>query len=158
MALLGNNKLVSVSRYDEPRPRLLANPQLGENEIHSWALIPPNYTLSRHVEVLVATGATILVVDASESQDQVLQQGPFSHIAVSPNGKFVALYTSEGKVWVISSDFQDNLSEYDTGMGSDKPIDVQWCGNSSVVLVWENEVHMVGPGGVALRSVGFLWR
>ncbi|KAF8446468.1 Vps16, N-terminal region-domain-containing protein [Terfezia claveryi] len=152
VALLGNNKLVAVSRYDEPRPRQLADPGLGEEgEIHSWALIPPNYTLSRHVEVLIATGATILVVDASETQDQVLQQGPFSHIAVSPNGKFVGLYTAEGKVWVISSDFQDNLSEYDTGMGDNLPIDMQWCGNSSVVLVWEDEVHMVGPGGVALR-------
>lgn len=141
-----------MPRYDEPRPRLLADPLLGdEGEIYSWALIPPNYTLSRHVEVLIATGATILVVDASETQDQVLQQGPFSHIAVSPNGKFVGLYTIEGKVWVISSDFQDNLSEYDTGMGANLPIDVQWCGNNSVVLVWDDEVHMVGPGGVALK-------
>ena len=100
--------------------------------------------------MLVATGSTILVVDASECQDQVLQQGPFSHITVSPNGKFVGLYTVEGKVWVISSDFQENLSEYDTGMGVDMPVDVAWCGNNSVVLVWETEVHMVGPGGVAL--------
>ncbi|KAI5811091.1 Vps16, N-terminal region-domain-containing protein [Peziza echinospora] len=151
VALLGNGRLVAVSRYDEPRPRLLADPAIGDATIHTWALIPPNHTLSRHVEVLIATGSTIFVVDASESQDQVLQQGPFSHIAVSPNGKFVGLYTAEGKVWVISSDFQDNLSEYDTGMGSNLPLDVAWCGNSSVVLVWDDEVHMVGPGGVALR-------
>lgn len=151
VALLGNNRLVAVPRYDEPRPRLLADPGVGDAPIHSWALIPPSYTLSRHVEVLVATGATILVVDASESQDQVLQQGPFSHITVSPNGKFVSLYTAEGKVWVISSDFQENLSEYDTGMGRNLPLDVAWCGNSSVVLVWDDEVHMVGPNGVFLR-------
>ncbi|KAF8462252.1 hypothetical protein BDZ91DRAFT_683446 [Kalaharituber pfeilii] len=138
VALLGNQRFVAVSRYDEPRPRLLADPHLADAEIHSWTLIPPNYTLSRHVEVLVATGSTILVVDASDSQDQVLQQGPFSHITVSPNGKFVGLYTGEGKVWVISSDFQENHSEYDTGMGSNLPLDFAWCGNSSVVLVWED--------------------
>lgn len=39
---------------------------------HSWAVIPPQYTLSRHVEVLLATGSTILTVDAKESQDQVI--------------------------------------------------------------------------------------
>lgn len=34
-------------------------------------MIPPQYTLSRHVEVLLATGSTILTVDTKESQDQV---------------------------------------------------------------------------------------
>lgn len=99
----------------------------------------------------MATGATILVVDAQECQDQVLQQGPFSQISVSPNGKYVALYTMEGRLWVISADFQANLSEYDTEMGTNLPVDIAWCGNDSVVLVWEDEVHMVGPLGVALR-------
>src|SRR5690606_31369606 len=94
-------------------------------------------------------------VDASESQDQVLQQGPSSHITVSTNGKFVSLYTAEGKVWDISSDFQENLSEYDTGMGQNLPLDVAWCGNSSVVLVWDDEVHMVGPNGVFLRLADY---
>lgn len=151
--MLGNNRLVAVNRYDEPRPRLLAEPLLPnpDSVVHSWALIPPNYTLSRHVEVLLATDTTILVVDATESQDQILQNGPFKHISVSPNGRFVALYTSDGKVWVISVDFQQKYSEYDTGKLEKLPLDVQWCGNNSVVLAWEDEVHMVGPAGAALK-------
>ncbi|KAL7272754.1 Vacuolar protein sorting-associated protein 16 [Rhizina undulata] len=154
VALLQNNRLIAVSRYDEPRPRLLADPSafIGEDKIHSWALIPPSYTLSRHVEVLVSTGPTILVVDATETQDQVLQNGPFTHISVSPNGKYVSLCAADGKVWVIKADFQDKLSEYDTGMGgSSVPKAVEWCGNDSVVLAWDDEVHMVGPRGAALK-------
>jgi hypothetical protein len=35
-------------------------------------------------------------------------------MAVSPNGKFLALFTSEGKLWVVSTDFQKSLSEFET--------------------------------------------
>ncbi|KAF3930538.1 hypothetical protein ABW19_dt0202508 [Dactylella cylindrospora] len=153
VALLGNNTFVAVNRYDEPRPRPLAPPKLPnpESTIHSWTIIPPNYSDSRHVEVIMATEQTILIVDSTESQDQILQNGPFHHISVSPNGAYVALYTGDGKVWVIDSKFQQKLSEYDSGKTAEIPLDVQWCGIDSVVLVWEDEVHMVGPNGAALR-------
>ncbi|KAA8914859.1 Vps16, N-terminal region-domain-containing protein [Sphaerosporella brunnea] len=154
VALLRSNRLVAVSRYDEPRPRFLADPSpyIADDIIHSWALIPPAYTLSRHVEVLLSTGQTILVVDPTDAQDQDLQSGPFTHISVSPNGRYVALYTTEGRLWVIKADFQDKLSEYDSGMGSViMPRTVEWCGNDSVVIAWDDEVHMVGPKGEALK-------
>ncbi|KAI9816858.1 MAG: hypothetical protein M1827_001503 [Pycnora praestabilis] len=148
VALLSNNQLISVPRYDEPRPKLLAIPP--EDQVHSWAIIPPAYTLSRSVEVLLAVGQSIHVVDATESEDRMLQNGPFKHVSVSPSGKFVSLYTDDGKVWVISSDFQNKLSEYDS-RAKTVPKDVQWCGNNSVVLAWEDEVHMVGPNGSASK-------
>ncbi|KAH0547552.1 hypothetical protein FGG08_000277 [Glutinoglossum americanum] len=148
VALLSNNHLISISRYDEPRPKLLAQPPM--ETVHSWTLIPPAYTLSRSVEVLLATGQTIHVVDASDSEDRLLQNGPFTHISVSPNGRFVALYTEDKKLWVISSDFQKKLSEYDSRSRS-IPKDLRWCGNNSVVLAWEDEIHMVGPNGAASK-------
>lgn len=148
VALLNNNQFIAVSRYDEPRPKLLAS--TPEGEISSWSLIPPNYTLSRSVEVLLAVDQTICVVDATDAEDRMLQNGPFKHVSVSPNGRFVALYTCDGKVWVISSDFQNKLSEYHSGART-PPNNVVWCGNDSVVLSWEDEVHMVGPNGAAVR-------
>lgn len=148
VALLNNNQLIAVSRYDEPRPKLLASPP--EGDVSSWSLIPPNYTLSRSVEVLLAVDQTIYVVDATEAEDRMLQNGPFRHVSVSPNGRFVALYTGDGKVWVVSSDFQNKLSEYNSGART-PPNNVVWCGNDSVVLSWEDEVHMVGPNGAAAR-------
>ena len=138
-----------MTQYIDPRPRLLAIPPEGET-VHSWSLIPPAYTLSRSVEVLLAIGQTIYVVDTSESEDRILQNGPFKHVSVSPNGRFVALYTDDSKVWVISSDFQNKLSEYES-KAKTVPKDVQWCGNNSVALAWEDEVHMVGPNGAALK-------
>lgn len=139
---------MSVTRYDEPRPSLLATPP-GDN-IHAWAIIPPAHTLSRSVEAVVAIDSTIMIIDASEAQDRKLQNGPFGHVSVSPNGKFIALYTDAGKVWVISSDFENNLTEYDSRVKT-PPKDLQWCGNNAVVLAWEDEVHLVGPSGSAAK-------
>lgn len=148
VALLGNNNLVAVSNYDEPRPKLLAVPP-GE-PIVSWTIIPPTESLSRSVEVLLAIGQTIFVVDATDCEDRGLDRGPFQHISVSSNGKFVALYTDDGKVWVVSSDFQNRLSEYDS-KSKTTPRDMQWSGNNAVVLAWEDEIHLVGPSGAASK-------
>ena len=148
VALLSNNYLIAVPRYDEPRPKLLATPPDGD--VHSWTLIPPAYTLSRSVEVLLSVGQTILVVDSGESEDRMLDIGPFTHISVSPNGKFVALYTETGKAYVITSDFQNRLSEHDS-RSKIPPKDVQWCGNDAVVIAWEDEVHIIGPNNAAAK-------
>lgn len=148
IALLSNNQLISVPRYDEPRPKLLAS--LPEGGVYAWALIPPTYTLSRSVEVLVSIGPTIYVVDATDAEDRMLQNGPFRHISVSPNGRFVALFTGDGKVWVVGSDFQSKYTEYDSGARI-PPRSLVWCGNDAVVLSWEDEVHVVGPNGSSTK-------
>jgi len=146
--LLSNNHLISVPRYEEPRPTLLATPP--EGDVHSWTLIPPAYTLSRSVEVLLSIGETIHVVDSAESEDRQLDIGPFTHLCVSPNGKFVALYTEEGKAFVITSDFQNRLSEHNS-KSKTPPKDLQWCGNDAVVIAWEDEVHIIGPNNAAAK-------
>lgn len=148
VALLSNNALITVSSFEEPRPKLLA--PTPEGEIHSWSLIPPAYTLSRSVEVLLSIGKTIYVVDATEAEDRGLSDGPFKHVSVSPNGRFAALFTDDGKVWVVGSDFQKKYSEYDS-KAKTTPTQIYWCGNDSVILAWEDEVHMVGPDGAAVK-------
>ncbi|KAL8998284.1 MAG: hypothetical protein Q9169_002598 [Polycauliona sp. 2 TL-2023] len=148
VAILSNNHLVVVTHYTEPRPKLLAIPP--EDEVHSWTVIPPAYTLSRSVEVLLAIGQTIYVVDSTETEDRVLPNGPFKHISVSPNGLYVTLYTEDGMVWVITSDFQNKIGEYES-KAKTPPKDVQWCGNDAVMLAWEDEVHLIGPKGASLR-------
>ncbi|KAK1237919.1 hypothetical protein MKX08_002498 [Trichoderma sp. CBMAI-0020] len=142
VALLGNNTLVTVSSYTEPRPKLLASVPAGE--IHSWGIIAPNHTLSRSVEVLLSIGSTVYVVDATDCEDRFLDVGPFSHISVSPNGGFVNLYGKNGKAHVISSDFQERLFEHNSHSNT-PPKYVEWCG-SDAIIAWEDEVHVIGPG------------
>uniref|UniRef100_A0A093VGE7 Probable vacuolar protein sorting-associated protein 16 homolog n=1 Tax=Talaromyces marneffei PM1 TaxID=1077442 RepID=A0A093VGE7_TALMA len=148
VALLSNNQLIAVSNYKEPRPRLLASSP--EGEVSSWNIIPPAYTLSRTVEVLLAVDKTLYVVDATEAEDRMLESGPFKHVAASPSGNAVALYTSDGRVWIVSSDFQNKYSEYDT-KSKTAPITMEWCGDDAIVLGWEDEIHLVGSNGASSK-------
>ncbi len=150
VALLTNNALISVTSYDEPRPKALALPP--EGEVYAWTIVPPSFTLSRSVEVLLSIGKTIYVVDVTDCEDRFLDIGPFSHMSISPNGKYAALYGADGKAHVITADFQSRLSEYDS-KSQITPTCVQWCGNDAVVIAWEDEVNIVGPKGAVASFV-----
>ncbi|KAK9476082.1 Vps16, N-terminal region-domain-containing protein [Lipomyces japonicus] len=149
VAKLGNNRFVSVAKYEDPRPKLLSEIATVATEIHGWTVLPPSYTLSRHVEVFVGVNNTINVLDSMEAQDKQLVEGPFSHVSISPNGTLLALHTTYGRIYVISSDFEKKFSEYDTGM-VESPAQVTWCANDCVAVAWENEIRLVGPGGGTL--------
>lgn len=148
VALLGNNHLISVTSYAEPRPKLLAIPP--SDTIVSWGIVPPAYSLSRSVEVILAIGKTLYVVDATEAEDRNFDAGPFQHISVSPRAEFLAFYTEDGKVWVVSGDWSEKLSEYDSKVKT-VPKDMQWCGSNAVALAWEDEIHLVGPRSAATK-------
>ncbi|KAH8920137.1 vacuolar protein sorting-associated protein 16 [Atractiella rhizophila] len=136
---------------------------------HSWGIIPPDQSTTRTTEVLLATRDTVLKLDEIEALDQQLTRGPFSALVPSPNGRFIALITSPisptpDTLWVVSADFSRSLSEFDLakegrnlGILGEESLDgyrpnmVQWCGDNSVVLGWDNVVVMVGPFGETLR-------
>jgi vacuolar protein sorting-associated protein 16 len=125
---------------------------------HSWSVIPPDFTISRHVEVILSVDATLYVVDNLESVDQRLSRGPFTHISVSPNGKSLALLTFSGLLLVVSTDFQRSLAELNTNntMGAVGQVrQLQWCANDAVIVSWDNLVLLVGPFGDTLQSVRF---
>lgn len=109
------------------------------------------------MEVLLAINETIYVVDSTECDDRMLQNGPFTHIAVSPNGRYVTLHTEDGKLWIITSDFQNKLNEY-YSRAKTLPKDVQWCGDDGVMLAWEDEVHLIGieSNGTAAKYADLL--
>lgn len=102
------------------------------------------------MEVLLAVDKTVFLVDTTEAEDKILQDGPFKHVSVSPSGRLVALFTSEGKLWIVSNDFQSKLSEYDT-KSRVAPSSVNWCGDDAVILAWEDEIHLVGSNGTASK-------
>jgi vacuolar protein sorting-associated protein 16 len=152
VALLHTSQLVT-SHFNIPQPRLLASPPQHE-QILSWTVVPPQSS-TRHVEVLLATRTTILVADQVEIQDQLLQQGPFSQMALSPNGRFLALYTASnggGRIWVVYSDFQKGISDFTipaSGNNTDGAVrQVGWVGNDAVAVSWEGgRVVVIGPTG-----------
>ena len=88
----------------------------------SWAVVPPNVSQSGRTTVLIAQGPTLLSLTRSTAgpssidtacQDMRLSRGPFHVIRPSPNGKLLALMTTDLVLWVVSSDFSRSLSEFD---------------------------------------------
>lgn len=121
---------------------------------HAWTIIPPDFTISRHVEVLLSVDSSILSVDNLETIDQRLSRGPFSYMSASPNGKSLAMLTVTGTLWVVSTDFQRNLAEFDTSqvIGADGPVrQVEWCGNDAILVTWDGLAVLVGPFGDTLQ-------
>ncbi|KAJ2660898.1 Vacuolar protein sorting-associated protein 16 [Coemansia sp. RSA 1199] len=148
VAMTQDLRFIYVNDIGEPKPRMLADAQLTEPP-HCWTVVPPHLTLSRHVEVLVATGATVLCVDAAGVQDQLLDQGPYARISVSPNGRLAALCSLQGRIQVVSIDFQRSFSEC-TAPVSAALADIAWCGSDAAVLSFGDEALLVGPFGDTL--------
>ena len=66
--------------------------------------------------------------------------------------------TFSGILWVVSTNFQRNLTEFDTSTESadgavEPPKQVEWCSNDAVLVSWETLVRLVGPFGDTLRYV-----
>jgi vacuolar protein sorting-associated protein 16 len=106
------------------------------------------------VEVLLSVGTSIYVVDSLESVDQRLSRGPFAFVSPSPNGKSLALLTFNGLLWVVSTDFQRSMAEFDTSLvaGTEGAVNqVEWCGNDAILVTWDSLAVLVGPFGDTLR-------
>lgn len=175
-------------------PPLPGSSSAGPNIPTAWTFVPSTVSSSGLLEVLLSpassltngtvpsasasgtstpttSGGTVLSLDSvSGATDMRLSRGPFSSIVASPNGKLLALLTSDKKLWVVSSDFQRSLSEFDVttceayaeaqSKGSQNEVgsigqtgirQIEWCGNNTVAVAWESEVVLVGPFGDSLR-------
>ncbi|KAK9815234.1 hypothetical protein WJX72_000416 [[Myrmecia] bisecta] len=137
--------LWAVTNLEEPRPQKLASPALMQRP-HCMAVIEPRHTLSGHVEVLLATETSIIVVDADAANEHAVASSPVLRMAVAPDGQFVALFTADGRLLVWVSDLTKNLSEFTT-QSEGPPDQLAWCGTDCVVMCWEDFMLMVGPYG-----------
>lgn len=116
----------------------------------SWTIL---YT-DRNIEVVVAAHRNVYVLDPNDPWEPVLaesQLGVYTAMAVSPNGRLIALFGSTGKIWVLSTDFTENVTAFDT-KSKVCPRQLVWCGSDSVVAYWDQlgvgsgTLLMVGPG------------
>lgn len=72
---------------------------------------------------------------------------PVVRMAVAPNDRFIACFTSDGVLIVYNISFSKRVLEFDTKTEM-PPIAMQWCGDDSVVMYWKGlGLLMVGPYG-----------
>lgn len=138
-------QLVYVTDLEFPRPKMLADTKISTMP-YDWAVIPPEFTVNKQPVAFLAVDNTVFLVDQLQSQDQVIPGGPFKKMTISPNGGLIALFSSIGKILVISSDFQRNLSDFDTN-SPEVPSSFDWCGADSVVMFRDRTLLIVGPFG-----------
>lgn len=89
----------------------LADPSLDDPPL-CMAVIEPKYTMSGNVEVLLAVGDHVLLVDEDGIQQVGVGVGPLQKMVVSRDGKYLASFTHDGRLLVITSDFSSIIFEY----------------------------------------------
>jgi len=143
-------EFVCVVNFTEPRTKIFDR-FLTEAPL-CWALIEPQYTLSLNLELLVATSNTVWSMYGSERKNLLATSGPFCKITVSPQGKFLACFSTSGMLFVMPSDMSKNLTQFDTKTKA-APDQMEWCGVDAVVMYWRkvNLIVIIGPRGDWIR-------
>ena len=103
---------------------------------------------SVRVQVLVATGDHVLIVDADSAQAHAHGQGPLLALAVAPNGSFVASFSESGRLMVWTADFTKVLSEFETDV-TGPPKALAWCG-TGLFVAWT----IVASAILVMGSIG----
>ncbi|CAM6111380.1 unnamed protein product [Calypogeia fissa] len=144
------NQLFCVSNLADPVPIKLAELTL-EDPPHCMTVVEPRFTVSGHVEVLLAAGSSVLVVDADSVVDPVPPIGPIQKMTISPDGSLLACFTHDGRLLVVSTDFSKTLIDFNTESAL-PPEQLVWCGLSALLLYWEETLLMVGPYSETLND------
>lgn len=127
----------------------LADPVLEDAPL-CMAVIEPKFTMSGNVELLLAVGDYVLLVDEDGVQQVGAGVGPLQKMVVSKDGKYLACFTHDGRLLVITSDFSNIIFEYSCESAL-PPEQLAWCGLDSVLLYWDDVLLMVGPFGEPVR-------
>ncbi|KAF4373221.1 hypothetical protein F8388_010477 [Cannabis sativa] len=110
-----SNQLFCIPDFKNPKSVQLANPGIEEPP-HCMAVIEPQYTMSGNVEVLLGVDdAYVLAVEEDGVQQlgfEVLR-GPLQKMAVSRDGQWLASFTHDGRLLVLTSDLRQVIIEQD---------------------------------------------
>ncbi|CAN6657105.1 vacuolar protein sorting-associated protein 16 [Trichomonascus vanleenenianus] len=152
VALLANNRFVSLTNYREPNAKVLADlPTEGvDRNVRGWGIVPQEYNLSQHFELLVATADGIFHIDSSQcrAKSELPVERVVDKICVSPNGQLAAFLEKSGRLTVVGlADASRAISNYSA---EDSSGELVWCGNDAVGLVGDDEITLVGPNGHSL--------
>ncbi|PQQ02881.1 Vacuolar sorting-associated protein 16 [Prunus yedoensis var. nudiflora] len=107
------NQLFCISDFKNPNPVKLADPEIEDPPL-CMAVIEPQYTMSGNVEVLLGIGdACVLAVEEDGFQQLGLEvlRGPIQKMAVSRDGQWLASFTHDGHLLVMTSNLNEILIE-----------------------------------------------
>ena len=151
VAMTSDFQFALVSNLTQPRTVIL-DAGLGQPPT-AWLVIPPHMSLSRQIELVLSVGSALYTLDQSTGEiTQVASQlnldaSPVIQMALSPNGKFLALINQQGTLYVVTADFQTAILTFETKTTT-PPLALAWCGSDSILIHWPPDILlMLGPGG-----------
>jgi hypothetical protein len=167
VCLTEGGQLICIFDFKTMKPSKLPDvPGLAEDDLLQPICLTvrePKYTMSGIAEVLVAVGDDIFVVEEDMVQtirfdepsvdDSEMQNddsgnliGVVQKMIVSPNGKFLTLFTHDGRIVVVDMETKQIAIDYSCESAL-PPQQMAWCGMDSVLLYWDEDLMMVGPVG-----------
>lgn len=129
IVLLSDGKVVRVTRSG--RSSLIVDCS-SFGDWKSWCVV--NET------IYACFDSIVYKIDSSVSK--VSMDGPFTSMAVSSNKKLVSLYNTN-EVSIITSDFSKVIMQWPCA----PPVQISWCGNDAVAMLYEESIKLVAPGG-----------
>ncbi|KAG2424052.1 hypothetical protein HYH02_015233 [Chlamydomonas schloesseri] len=144
------------ARAEQNSNGLLSLGGLGRPGLPSCvAVLDPRHTLSTRVEVLAVVGGVLWQLDEVSATDHhpaaLRAAGGADHVAVSPDGAFVALYTRDHRLVVLAADLTKQLTEFEMRGAECAPQGLHWVGSDAVLLVWAETAVLVGPYGDSVQ-------
>ncbi|XP_015880079.3 protein VACUOLELESS1 [Ziziphus jujuba] len=147
-----SNQLFCIPDFKNPKPCKLADPGIEELPF-CMAVIEPQYTMSGNVEVLLGVGEAFVVAVEEDGVQQLgaeVLRGPLQKMAVSRDGQWLASFTHDGRLLVMTSDLQKVIMEQECESAL-PPEQLSWCGMDTVLLYWDDMLLMMGPRGDPVR-------
>mmetsp|Transcript_4418 Transcript_4418/g.10762 ORF Transcript_4418/g.10762 Transcript_4418/m.10762 type:complete len:504 (-) Transcript_4418:1880-3391(-) len=140
-----NQLLVVLLKDATPRVQHFVTGPLTD-EVQALEVNQPFNATQETLELILASGKSILIADSKSCRAQEIFRGEPIMLKISPNGQFLAIFTTTGKVLVVAMDFSKIIYDFDT-KSSVPPEQLAWCGADAVVLYWPEIMLLVGPFG-----------
>lgn len=150
VARTSKNRFVMVKDVTEPMAKILPDTEFLQPPA-CVQLLETTDGYSVRVEVLVAVGNSVVVIDEYGAEDQLLNlPQPVEDMSISPNGQLIAILDTSGWIRVLSTDFTKHLSAFETGVAA-SPRLMTWCGLDAVLLDCKDSLLLIGPYGDSIR-------
>lgn len=139
------NHFWGVGDFEARMPFRLADPDMPGATVHCFDVIP---SLGGELEIVVAVGSDLAIVDAGQSLKFAAGLGPFVQVASSPNGLMIAAVNCHDIIYIFHNEnIVVEISLEEAAMGEDDssfqtpsgtPTLLAWCGVDAVVAHWED--------------------
>lgn len=129
--------------YNVKKRQLSEAPTSGDQPLTAWCVIPGE----RHTEVLVARSRELYLLREHDCQqltpDVLHDHTAILEMALSLDGRHLALFTDAGQLWIGSSNLRYKYCETITECVP-RPRQLVWCGSDAVALSYGCNVAVFG--------------